>query len=91
MNTTPKTEIKKWYLERFPTDECGQNLRAENTFAELFHAMYGTCDVYSFIFRNGFADSIIRERIFEELADIMGFDYDVIYKQWLRLEDDLPF
>ena len=91
MKTSPKTEIKKWYLKKFPTDECGQYLKPKNTFAELLHALFGKCEVYNFIFQNSFADSIARERIFEELADIMGLDYDVIYKQWLRLEDDLPF
>jgi hypothetical protein len=40
-------------------------------------------DVYKYI---GIADSIIRERIFEKLANEMGIDYNEIYNQWLLAE-----
>ena len=38
-------------------------------------------DVYNIL---GVGDSMIRERVFEELSKILGVDYDVIYQKWLN-------
>ena len=32
----------------------------------------------------GVYDSLVRERIFEKLAEIIGTDYDYIYDQWVK-------
>jgi hypothetical protein len=32
----------------------------------------------------GVCDSLVRERVFGELAKIMNVDYDCIYEQWLK-------
>ena len=45
---------------------------------------YGN-DIYSYIFETeGEADSIIRERLFEALAEISKSDYSYIYDKWLN-------
>jgi hypothetical protein len=35
----------------------------------------------------GVGDSLVRERIFEALAEIMNVEYDYIYHQWLGNEN----
>lgn len=80
---TEKTSIRKWYIETYPTDDLGQNLN-DVTFYELFECMDRFKSVYDFL---GDIDSIIRERIFEQLAKIMKCDYDYIYNQWLLCKE----
>ena len=77
-------EIKNWYLKNFPDDEMGEEINEKVTFCDLFIAMDGYKSVYSFI---GVNDSIVRERIFEKLSEIMNIDYDYIYQQWLLCHD----
>jgi hypothetical protein len=75
--------IKEYYLSNYPTDEVGKEIDANATFKGLFHILDTYEDVYKYI---GIADSIIRERIFEKLANEMGVDYNEIYNQWLLAE-----
>jgi len=74
-------EIKNWYMENYPQDDLGVKLNESNTFDDLFYTLDRGLDVYEFL---GVGDSIIRERIFEKLAEIMGVDYNYIYTQWLN-------
>jgi hypothetical protein len=76
-------KIKEFYLSNYPTDELGNEIDANATFKGLFHILDTYQDVYKYI---GIADSIIRERIFEKLANEMGIDYNEIYNQWLLAE-----
>jgi hypothetical protein len=73
-------KIKMWYMETYPTDELGKELKNDITFYDLFDCLDGYKDVYEFL---GVGDSIMRERIFEQLSIIMKCDYDYIYNQWL--------
>ena len=75
--------IKEFYLSNYPADELGNEIYANATFKGLFHILDTYEDVYKYI---GIADSIIRERIFEKLANEMGVDYNEIYNQWLLAE-----
>lgn len=75
--------IKEYYLSNYPTDDLGNEIDANATFKGLFHILDTYEDVYKYI---GVADSIIRERIFEKLANEMGVDYNEIYNQWLLAE-----
>lgn len=81
MNTTDKTKIKEWYIKEYPTDELGIEINDEITFNDLFVVLDTRKDVYEAL---GVGDSIIRERVFGKLADIMKVDYDYIFEQWLR-------
>jgi hypothetical protein len=38
-------------------------------------------DVYRYI---GVTDSVIRERLFEKLADTLNVKYDYVYNLWLK-------
>ena len=81
MNITENTKIKEWYMTEYPDDELGEEMNKDVTFHDLFvvldtyKSVYDTLNVW---------DSIIRERVFSKLAEIMNVDYDYIYEQWLR-------
>jgi hypothetical protein len=75
--------IKEFYLSNYPTDELGNEIHTKATFIGLFEVLDTYKDVYEYI---GVHDSIIRERIFEKLANEMGTDYNEIYNQWLLAE-----
>lgn len=81
MNTTEKTKIKEWYVKEYPTDELGVELNNEITFYDLFVVLDNYKSVYEAL---NVWDSIIRERVFDKLAEIMQVDYEYIYKQWLK-------
>ena len=78
------TNIKQWYTETFPDDEEGELLKDNITFYDLFHAMDNYKCVYQFA---NISDSIVRERIFEKLAEIIEVDYDYVYEQWLKCHE----
>ena len=41
-------------------------------------------DIYITLFGSEeLGDSLVRERVFDKLAEIMGVDYNYIYEQWL--------
>ena len=80
MNVTEKTKIKEWYCKKFPLDELGANLNGTITFEDLFNVLDSYGDVYKSL---GVSDSIVRERAFSKLAEIMGVDYEYVYEQYL--------
>ena len=73
-------KIREFYLEAFPTDELGIEINPKATFDGLFRVLDNYGDVYEYI---GVGDSIVRERCFEKLSEIMGVTYDEVYSQWL--------
>jgi hypothetical protein len=75
--------IKEYYLSNYPNDELGNEIDTNSTFKGLFHILDTYEDVYKYI---GIADSLMRERIFEKLANEMGVNYNEIYNQWLMAE-----
>ena len=81
MNITEKTKIKEWYIKEYPTDELGVELNNEITFYDLFVVLDTYKSVYEAL---NVWDSIVRERVFSKLAEIMSVDYDYIYEQWLK-------
>lgn len=77
--------IKEWYQQNHPTDELGSEIKEDITFNDLFRALENNKDVYAFI---NVCDSLVRERLFQELANIKKVDYNVVYNLWLN--DDKP-
>lgn len=73
--------IKDFYLNNYPTDELGVELNEKATFAGLVTQLFGDMDVYDYI---GVCDSLVRERLFEELAKQLNKPYDFVYKLWLN-------
>ena len=74
------TYVKDWYTKKYPADKLGKNLKDNINFYDLFDALDNYQDIYEFA---GIEDSIIRERLFEKLSEIMGCDYDEIFHQWI--------
>lgn len=74
------SNVKEWYLKNYSNDDLGQEIDENITFYDIFYTLDRRKDVYNTI---GVDDSIIRERIFEKLADVMQCDYNYIYEQWL--------
>ena len=72
--------IREFYLQNFPTDDLGLELNETPTFAGLLNTLITDGDVYTYI---GVVDSIIRERLFERLAEELGTSYDYVYNLWL--------
>ena len=78
------SKIKEWYLKEYSSDSLGNQLLDGTTFYDLFYALDRKKDIYTTLFGNEeLGDSLIRERVFEKLAEIMGVDYKYIYEQWL--------
>ena len=73
--------IKQFYLENYPTDELGVELNEKATFAGLVTILFGDMDVYDYI---GVYDSLVRERLFSELANQLNTSYDYVYNLWLN-------
>lgn len=77
-------DVKDWYVSTFPDDELGAEIgeRSPNGISFKFIAklLDKGIDVYDFIPH----DSVVRERIFAELAKRMGVEYDDVYDAWLN-------
>ena len=73
-----ENNIKEWYINAYPTDELGCEINEDVTFGELSKVVSNVYDVL------GVHDSLVRERVFGKLSEIMNVDYGYIYKQWLN-------
>jgi hypothetical protein len=75
------TKIKDFYTSKYPTDELGMDINPGVDFNDAYECLQVGYDFYSFL---GVGDSIVRERVFDALATLMGCSYDHIYYQWLN-------
>ena len=73
--------IKNWYTHYYETDELGQEINSMATFNDLHRALLDGRDVYEVI---GVRDSLVRERLFDELAILLGVSSNVVYNLWLN-------
>jgi hypothetical protein len=73
--------IREYYLTKYPTDELGVELNETPTFAGLLNQLIVGGDVYRYI---GVADSIVRERLFERLAEELEVSYEYVYNLWIK-------
>jgi hypothetical protein len=76
--------ILVYYVNHYPEEELGLEIKAKATFKGLNEVLDNKKDVYSYI---GVEDSLVRERVFIRLAQINRVDYDVIYKKWLEADE----
>lgn len=73
--------IREFYLNNYPTDELGFEINPNATFTGLVTELFGGHDVYEYI---GVGDSLVRERLFEELAGQLNRPYEFVYNLWLN-------
>lgn len=71
--------IKKWYVKAYPTDDLGPEL--VGTFAGALETMTKGGCIYNYM---GVGDSLVRERLFTRLSEMLDLDYDHIYELWLN-------
>lgn len=73
--------LSDFYTATYPHDELGQEINPGADFFGLIEAIVLGTDVYEYI---GVHDSVVRERLFEELADKLEQPYKIIYDIWLK-------
>ena len=72
--------VRDWYAVRFPDDPLGGLIAPDTTFAQTVESFHGG-DVYD---RLGVGDSVVRERVFDELSARIGCGHDDVYDAWLN-------
>ena len=73
--------IREFYVNNYPTDDLGMGINPKATFAGLLNQLIVNGDVYEYIY---VYDSIVRERLFERLAEELEVSYEYVYKLWLK-------
>ena len=79
MDINGQTKIRDFYMDRFPTDELGKDINGNATFQDAYECLQVGFNFYAFL---GVGDSIVRERVFDALATLMGCSYEHVYYQW---------
>ena len=74
-------KLKEYYQNVYPMDELGVEINSEANFVGLMDELHIGGDVYEYI---GVHDSIVRERLFEHLAQELNESYDYVYNLWLN-------
>ena len=81
-----QTKLYDFYRECYPTDtEMIEKINRNATFQDAFECLQVEFNFYAFL---GVSDSIVRERVFDALATLMGCSYEHIYYQWLDHSKD---
>ena len=74
--------VKEWYISNYPTDDMGEGINPKATFVGLLNELFVGRDVSEYLY---VYDSIIRERLFQKLADELGFGYEYVHKLWYNI------
>lgn len=72
--------VRDWYLNAYPDDDLGQQIKPDMTFDAAMQAVSLGGDFYDAL---GVGDSIVRERVFYQLENRTGIPYNTIYEAWL--------
>ena len=75
------TYVKDDYVQDYPTDDLGKEINENLNYLQLFNGLLNGEDIYEMM---EIEDSLIRERVLERLAYLMGIDYQIIYYLWLN-------
>jgi hypothetical protein len=73
--------LREFYLAKYPSDDMGAGINPTATFAGLLNQLIVGGDVYAYLY---VYDSIIRERLFERLAEELNVKYEYVYNLWLN-------
>lgn len=73
--------LREFYVNKYPTDDMGKGINPKATFAGLLNKLVIGGDVYEYLY---VYDSIIRERLFERLAEEIEVGYEYVYNLWLN-------
>ena len=73
--------MKEFYLQAYPTDELGAEINEGTNFYGLLDCLWSGKDVYEYI---GVYDSLVRERLFDELQNRANFSREHVSYIWLK-------
>lgn len=73
--------VREWYTSTFPTDELGADLDGGLSFGDVADALSKGENIYDVL---GVEDSIVRERVFGQLAELQDKSYSEIYDAWVN-------
>lgn len=79
-----KIGVRDWYMKTFPDDDLGNDINPKINFYELYQKLLQGIGVYKYLAD----DSIIRERCFVKLSELLRLDYDHVYNLWLSGDGD---
>lgn len=74
----PSEKVRDWYQRTCPTDELGDCIDEDVTFATYLIDFARMGDAYIW----GIDDSIVRQRVMAATAQVMGLEYDTLYDLW---------
>ena len=81
---TLDSKLYDYFKATNPSDPFGDDIDKEATFRDLFNAINDNTDVYEVIFGDeNPGDSVVREELFNGLAEILNTNYDNVYYAWL--------
>lgn len=72
--------VRDWYMEAYPDDGLGASIDPQMTFDRALDAVALGSGFYDAL---GVGDSLVRERVFQELFERTGITYDDIYDAWM--------
>lgn len=78
-NQSDLCSVRDWYMTTYPDDELGSEI-ADKSFKDFMKIFKTTTPKESYPLMAN--DSVIRERIFHELANIYNIAYKDVYAQW---------
>ena len=71
----PSEKVRDWYTRTCPTDELGDELHPNATFADYLVALAKDGNPYIY----GIDDSVVRQRVMAATAQVMGMDYNTVW------------
>lgn len=74
----PSEKVRDWYQRTCPTDELGDLIDWDVTFATYLIDLAMGGDAYI----HGIDDSIVRQRVMAATAHVMGLAYETVYELW---------
>ena len=82
-----QSNVRDWYSHTYPTDELVDVLNAETTFGTVRDAINNGKDIYDILGSN---DSVVRERVFRELSNVLDVPYKAVYDKWSEADRSEP-
>ena len=77
-------KVREYYITAFETDNLGYEIDKNISFLDVFLTLtLKDKGIYDLL---GVGDSIIRERVFERLSELLSVDYYTIFNAWLDRE-----
>ena len=76
-NSNLNDSIKEWYTKTYKTDEFGADINPNTTFMEVLSDAENAYDLI------GVTDSVVRERVFDELSKRTNIPYEKIFNMWM--------